>query len=386
MWLRGLIIGIVASALAPLIACQGLSEGRESSPSAPSAVSDGQILYVVDNASVTTYAIDPGTLDPWAVSGSVGLISPSSDVQQFVPSPDGNFVYVLWSDAQMHEHLSSYATSATGVPQIPPLQVLNISSLSQLNPDPIGKFAYAMQLDDSNGAFTSTVFLFHVNASGMLQDPEVQGVYGPALIPTLLYGLSADGSELYLQSGDENGPTYWESAVNGQSGALATDVLLFQPPITNSVVFGASVIIDYQNALDCSQPRYVNVLSNQPEPAQVLIHCTSAMLSACGTASNVQLDPSGEYLFVTDSASQTVQVARINLSSKVVTDTGNSFPMTAQVPGFAFSPDGTIVYAWLASDSNLHVYGFDSSNGHLTEGGASIRMSNSAGFVPALRR
>jgi 6-phosphogluconolactonase (cycloisomerase 2 family) len=110
------------------------------------------------------------------------------------------------------------------------------------------------------------------------------------------------------------------------------------------------------------------------------------MLSACGTASNVQLDPSGAYLFVTDSASQMVRVARINLSSKTLTDTGNFFPITAQIPGFAFSPDGTIVYAWLASDSNLHMYGFDSSTGRLTEGGTSIPMSNSAGFVPALRR
>lgn len=110
------------------------------------------------------------------------------------------------------------------------------------------------------------------------------------------------------------------------------------------------------------------------------------MLGACGTATNVQLDPSGEYLFLTDPASQLVRVASINLSQNAVTDTGHSLPFTMQTPGFAFSPDETLVYALLASDFSLHIYHFDQTNGNLTEGDAPINMSASAGFSPALRQ
>jgi hypothetical protein len=384
MWRRRLITGFVALAVTFLVGCQGLSKHQ---PSPPLSAPSGEILYVLDNVSVTTYAIDPGTLEPSVAAGSVALIPTSSLLLQFLASPDDHFLYALWSDPQQQEHLSTYATNGSGVPQIPPVQVLNISSLSQLNIHPSGEFAYAMGVDNSSGAYTSTILLFHIQASGALRlNSQVQGTYGPALYPTLLYGLSPDGTELYLESEDANGPVYWERTVSGQNGTLAADVLLFRPPGSDSVVFGASLIIDYQSTFNCSQPRYVDVLPNQAEPPQVLIHCTSAMLGACGTASNVQPDPSGDYLFLTDPASQQVRVARLNLSENVVTDTGNFLPFTAQTPGFAFSPDGTLVYALLASDSSLHVYHFDQTSGNLMEGGASIPMPNSAGFAPALRQ
>ncbi|MGB8113638.1 MAG: beta-propeller fold lactonase family protein, partial [Candidatus Sulfotelmatobacter sp.] len=255
-----------------------------------------------------------------------------------------------------------------------------------LNIHPSGKFAHAMEVDNSADGYISTILLFHIQASGVLQlDSQVQGVYGPAMFATWLYGLSPDGTELYLTSEDANGPAYWQRAVNGQNGTLATDVLLFYPPGGDSVVFGATLIVDYRD-LGCSEPRYVNVLSNIPEPSRQLIHCTSAMLSACGTSTNVQLDPSGNYLFLTDPASQQVRVGSIDLPENAVTDTGNFLPFTSQTPGFAFSPDGALVYALLASDLNLHVYRFDPTSGNLTEGEASIPVPNSAGFAPALRQ
>jgi hypothetical protein len=381
MCFRSFAIGLVAFAVALLVGCQG---GHAPSPfSAPS----GEILYVVDNVSVTTYAIGPGTLEPSTIGGSVGLLPTSSFILQFVPSPDDHFLYVLWSDTQQQEHLSAYATDLSGVPQIPPVQTLDVSSLSQLNIHPSGKFAYAMELDNSTGAYISTILLFHISASGILQpDAHVQGRYGPASFPTFLYGVSANGTQIYLTSEDANGPVYWESGLNSQNGTLAPNDLLFRPPFRDAVALGATLVVDYQSALNHSPPGYVNVLSNEPEPPQQLIHCVSTMLGACGTATNVQLDPSGEYLFLTDPASQQVHVADIDLSANVITDTGNFFPFTAETPGFAFSPDGTLVYAWLASDSSLHIYRFDQTSGNLTEGAASVPLPNSAGFSPALRR
>jgi hypothetical protein len=269
---------------------------------------------------------------------------------------------------------------------LPPVQTLDVWSLSEFNIHPSGQFAYAMQLDNSAGEYTSTLLLFQIQPSGILQPAGVQGKYGPSLMPTLLYGVSSDGTQLYLESQDPNGPAYWERTVDGQNGTLAPDVLLLRPPMNDSMVIGVKLMIDYQDALDCRRPRYVNVLPHEPEPSAPLIHCGSAMLSACGTASNVQLDPSGKYLFLTDAASPQVRVAAINLSQSTVTDTGNFLPRTAQTPGFAFSPDGTLVYALLASDLSLHIFSFDRTGGNLQESGASIPMTASAGFLPALRR
>ena len=79
-------------------------------------------------------------------------------------------------------------------------------------------------------------------------------------------------------------------------------------------------------------------------------------------------------------------MARIHLTAMNVQDTGNSIPMTAQTPGFAFSPDGTLVYAVLASDSSLHVYSFDSSSGQLLGGNTPLPMGNSSGFALASRQ
>jgi hypothetical protein len=317
--------------------------------------------------------------------GPTNLIAASSFVLQLLPSPNDDFLYVLWSDSQGREYLSAYATDLSGVPQTPPLQTLNVSSLTQLNVDPTGTFAYALQLEDSAAGYTSTILLFHASASGMLTfDPNIQGVYGPSLFPTVLYGLSAAGGELYLRSEDTNNSEYWQRSVSPQSGSLAPDVLLFQAPGQDSVVLGTKVIIEYQSAMSCSQPRSVYVLPNQPDPTAQIV-CSSSMLDACGTVTNVQLDPSGQYLFLTDPESQRVRVAQINLQKRAITDTGSSLPFTAQTPGFAFSPDGILVYAWLTTDFRLHVYRFDQTTGKLREGSTSVAMPQCGGFLPALR-
>ena len=122
MWFRSLAIGFVGLAVALLVGCQGHQ------PSSQLAAPGGEILYVLDNVSVTTYSIDPSTLEPSIVAASVALIPTSSSVLQFVPSPDDHFLYVLWSDSQQQEHLSTYATDLSGTPQIPPVQSLDVTS------------------------------------------------------------------------------------------------------------------------------------------------------------------------------------------------------------------------------------------------------------------
>jgi DNA-binding beta-propeller fold protein YncE len=384
---RGISIVLLFLAVGLWLGCQGFSKGQttSSSPAYPAAPS-GEILYLINNGDLSTYNVDPGTLQPSPVSSSVALFDPSASLIQFVPSPDDHFLYVLWSDSVQQEHLSTFATDAWGIPQVPPLQTVDVFSLSQLNIHPNGRFAYAMQSSTSNGLYVSKILLFPITASGAVQNPQVKGVYGPSLMPALLDGLSPDGSQLYLDSDNGDGPEYWERTVNGQNGTLAADVLLLQPPAQDSIVLGATLMIDYENAMNCSGSRDVNVLPNEPTPARALIQCGSTMLAACGDASNVQFDPSGKYLFLTDPEAQQVRVGMIDLSRNLIRDTGEFLPFTAETPGFAFSPDGTLVYAVLASDGNLHLYRFDPKTANLTQGPESIPISSSAGFMPALRQ
>jgi 6-phosphogluconolactonase (cycloisomerase 2 family) len=110
------------------------------------------------------------------------------------------------------------------------------------------------------------------------------------------------------------------------------------------------------------------------------------MLPACETATNVQIDPAGKYLFLTDPPTKRVHAALIHVNAKKIKDTGYSIPMTAETPGFAFSPDGALVYAMLASDSSVHVYSFNLASGQLTDGASPLPIGIGYGFCPASRQ
>jgi len=151
------------------------------------------------------------------------------------------------------------------------------------------------------------------------------------------------------------------------------------------VVLGNMIIDQYRSGTSPSRS-YLDIFPNVPNPGQAVIHCTIESLSFCATATNVQLDPSGRYLFLTDPATQAVHVAAIKLSSRKISDTGSSMPMTSQTPGFAFSPDGRIVYALLASDGLVHFYHFDRASGSLSEAGTPLALPPGSGICPAQQR
>jgi len=105
--------------------------------------------------------------------------------------------------------------------------VLNVSSLSQLNIHPSGEFAYVMKQDQSASGYVSIVLLFPIDPSGMLQPTgNAQGTYGPAAFPTLLYGISPNGTQIYLASGEKSISQYLERTVNESGVSLAANTLL----------------------------------------------------------------------------------------------------------------------------------------------------------------
>jgi|SRR5579862_270689 len=364
-----------------LLACGGGSSTQDLIPSS------GQILYVVNNGIVTTYSIDPNSLAATIVEQPTPLISAPASLLQLDPSPRDHFLYAVWADGQTLQHLSVFSTDASGIPQLPAVQVLNADSLSQFNMHPSGRFAYMLEVTNSNLGYQANIRLFRARPpNGVLQeDPRTQGSYGPApYFPAFLYGFSTDGRKLYDSSLTLTGSVYRERSINLKTGSLGDDAQLIRVNNEEEVAIGSVIVLQYQADMNTNQ-NYLDILPNAPNPKRVFIHCTAAMLSSCATATNVQLDKSGRYLFLTDPATQAVHVAAIDLAGRTIRDTGSSMPMTSQTPGFAFSPKGTIVYALLASDNSVHFYHFDRITGSLTEGGTPLPLPSGAAICPAQR-
>jgi hypothetical protein len=362
--------------------------GGSTSTSADSAAPSNQVLYVVNNGIISTYSIDPISLAATPLEQSVTLIPAPAALMQFDPSPDDHFVYTVWSEGQALQHLSVFATDSSGVPQLPAIQVLNATALSQFNMHPSGRFAYMLEVTSSAGLYQADIRLFHAqpDQGTLSEDSRVQGTYGPSYYwPAFLYGFSADGSMMYDTSPTTTGSIYRERAIHLKTGILGGDSELLSTGNDEGVAIGRHVIVEEYLSDSNPNANYVDVFSNAPGTRRVLIHCGAAMLSFCATASNVQLDSLGPYLFLTDPPTQRVHVASINLPRKIISDTGSSIPMTAQTPGFVFSPDGTIVYAQLAADNSVHFYHFDRASGSLSEGGTPLEIPSSAGVCPAQR-
>ena len=367
-----------------LLSCQG-TQSNVATPDEPSS----QLLYVIGNGVVSTYVVDTN-LAFTSVGQPVTLITAGSLVQ-FVPAPNGDFLYVLWSDARNQQHLSVYATEASGIPQTPAVQTLDAPSLYQINIHRSARFVYMMQVSASGPEYTSEVRLFYVSPSDgkLREDPRIQGRYGPFdAWPASLYGFSADGTKIYLSRQNSQQLFYEQRSLNTKTGTVGPDVVLFQPaagPLdSDTLVIGNRVMVDEHRNPEA--PGYIDVLPLVPRPRRHLFRCTASMLALCETSTNVQIDPSGKYLFLTDPSTEQVHAVWIDLNAKKVEDTGNSIPMTAETPGFAFSPDGKLVYAVLASDSSVHVYSFDSASGELTDGGSTLPIASTYGFCPAVRR
>ena len=92
------------------------------------------------------------------------------------------------------------------------------------------------------------------------------------------------------------------------------------------------------------------------------------MLSLCETSPNIQLDPSGGYIFMTDPVSQQISASKIDLTGHQISAAGGLLPPTESTPGFFFSPDGKLIYATAAADGDLHVYNFDPATGQIVSG------------------
>jgi hypothetical protein len=169
---------------------------------------------------------------------------------------------------------------------------------------------------------------------------------------------------------------YRQRTVNSQTGALGAEVPLYSVSYSwaNQGEIVAIGSVDYFMGVGGPVNTWLNVFPNAPNPAPnptPLINCTSMMFGPCSTASDVQLDHSGKYLFFNDPVSQQIRVARIDLSASQIVDAGSSIPNGQAISGVVFSSDGTLVYS-VPSDNSvpLQIYSFDAGSGQLRPGGS----------------
>lgn len=367
-----LLLGVSA-----LLSCGG--SGAPIATPTPSS----EILYVLNSGSATTYSIDPGSLTATPVEQPVTIVPTPASMLQFDPAPYDHFVYSVWADGQNVQHLSVFQTDSSGVPQLPAIQTLDADSLSQFNMRPGGGFAYMLEVTSANNQYYAKIRLFNVMPPGgkLKEYPQLQGVYGPAPFwPALLYGFSPDGTKLYDTSTVSTGAVYRERLINKKNGTLGADSQLISLNSNEDVAIGAVIAVQHQNSISPNQS-YLDIFPNSPNPKRA-IHCTAAMLTYCASATNIQIDRNGRFLFLTDPATAAVHVAWMNLSKNKIVDTGNSMPMTSQTPGYAFNQNGSIVYA-MQTDGNVHFFHFDAATGALTEGGTPLPIAQGSGICPA---
>jgi hypothetical protein len=345
-----------------------------------------QVLYIIDNSTLTTYNLDPQTLD----ANSVGtLVVPPSTSSSVTSSPDDHFIYYTWYDGPpLTQHLWVYATDATGSPQDPPVQKVNAGKFyGSLAFGPNTKYAYQVTtVQAGSEEFQNyTIWRYVMNpATGKINYPQAVAKYrlpaaGSEDCGVFIVGFNASGNEMYdeIFCGYHGGAsaTFNERTVNVETGTLGPDVEVYgwnnsnsgaeNVQFVNNLLFDLVIPNDYQQGIDS-----VNVFPVQPNAsASPLIECTASMLEACGYQGGFLnlIHPSGRYVFMGISAG-TTQIDKVEVSAHKIADTSNYIPYTVE----KFSPDGTIAYG--VQNENIgfeiEIYGFSVASGKITPGGA----------------
>jgi hypothetical protein len=345
------------------------------SPSQPSAPI--QIIYTLDGTTLSTYNIDPLTLQPTLA----GTFTVETSLYGWIdPSPNGHFLYFVASNGnQSSPQLFVYATDASGVPQLPAVQKLSVNGFGGLQIDPAGHFLY-MANYAADGSYDTLYilrrYLVDLN-TGKISQPLVEAKY---VLPNFdadscglfLNGFNSAGTTMYdgVFCATHEGPqsTYYERTLNPQTGALGPDTQVFAWSLPNggseSVSFVKNLVFNFAVADDWQQGiGSVNVYPLVPNTNTPLLQCTATMLEACGYGGAMIVHPSGEYVFMDIGVEQ---VEKVDLNSKTITDTSYYIPY----PLGAFSPDGSLVYAVNLSSSGFYIeiYGFNVSTGAVTPG------------------
>jgi len=349
--------------------------------SAPSSAV--QVVYVIDGSTLTTYNVDPQTLQAMAV-GTLTL--PESTYPGVVTSPNGRFLYysAYLNNSQQDHELYVYDTNASGVPGQSPVQQLKVAHLSGLVVHPSGKFLYRISVGPTSAQLTTPYAIVRnlINfENGKLSAPVTEATYTLDSNVTgndcylWVLGFNAAGTTMYdgiFCSGPHGSgsTTYNQRSVDLQTGALGPDqqdysYSYYAGSENASVQFAGNLMfafVSYYNQGPNANLVDVYQLPNVTTPQ---INCTTSMLAVCGDFIFGLAHPSGKYVFLTDPTNVT-DIGAVNLSTQQITQT-SSIPYEVQ----QFSPNGTIAYG--VNDVNgalkVEIYGFNAATGAVRQGG-----------------
>src|SRR5258708_38940475 len=125
------------------------TSNTQSNGSAPSSAV--QVVYTIDGSTLTTYNVDPQTLQ----AAEVGTITPSESTYPYlITSPNGRFLYyeAVQDYSGAGRNLYVYDTKASGLPGTAPVQKISAQWLFGMAAHPKGQFLYTVaQGSGSNG-------------------------------------------------------------------------------------------------------------------------------------------------------------------------------------------------------------------------------------------
>ncbi len=341
------------------------------------------VVYVVDGSTLTTYNVDPHTLQATAV-GTFTL--PESTYPAVVTSPNGRFFYysAYLNDSQQDRELYVYDTNASGVPGPTPVQQLKATQSYGLVVDPSGKFLYRIAVGATSPQFVTPYSIVRslINPeNGKLSAPVTEANYQLDSDPSgndcslSVLGFNVAGTEMYdgiFCYGPHASATitYNHRSVDPQTGALGPDQEIYN---YGSYAASEYVGVQFEGDLMFAFISYYNQGPNAnlvdvyqlPNVSTPQVNCAASMLAVCGDFILGLAHPSGKYVFLTDSTNVT-DIGAVNFSTQQITQT-SSIPYEVQ----QFSPDGTIAYA--VNDVNgaldVEIYGFDVATGDVRQGG-----------------
>jgi hypothetical protein len=380
---------IVFSSLA--IAQNSVRSAKASSPV--------QVVYMIGSSTITTYNVDPQTLDATQVGSPLTVNATNLNYFAFpmTPSVNDHALYVFGSGSQTsQQYLWVYATDASGVPQTPSLQMIPTTGLVQVWMDPNDSFLYGV-FQTSNGNYTFVnITSFQVGSGGRLSDPQSVANYklpngGIDFCSVQILGANAQSSELYdvvsCLDPSAYSATYNERTLDIQTGALGPDVEIYSWSSTSggyqfvqlvgNYVYDFELPNDYQNGMNS-----MSIYPLVPNTTTPVVQCTATMLESCAYAQSAAVHPSGKYVFMADSQDFT-EIDRVDLNAKKLVDTTNYFPAGFVIPFTGqFSPDGTIVYA--SGSTSIEIFGFNVQTSEVTFGG-SIPVASGDTFLVTAR-
>src|SRR5258708_16807982 len=108
-----------------------------------------QVVYTIDGSTLTTYNLDPQTLQ----AAEVGTITPSESTYPYlITSPNGRFLYyeAVQDYSGTGRNLYVYDTNGSGLPGTTPVQKIKAQWLFGMATHPNGQFLYMVAQGSSS--------------------------------------------------------------------------------------------------------------------------------------------------------------------------------------------------------------------------------------------